>query len=100
MSSPLDFQTESPGFESHQGHFFFYTFFFRPIVLEMNVVFVVLIQIEISTRGTFSSIAIELKHDGQRSLSDQELEGPSWRAEMKVQHHMYAVFKCIAIQLP
>ena len=57
----------------------------------MNVVFFVLNKIETSARGTFSSIAIELKNDGQRTLSDQELDVPSWRAEMKVQHHMYAV---------
>ena len=58
----------------------------------MSVVFFVLIKIEISTRGTFRSIAIELKTDGQRALSDQELDGPCWREEMK-QHHkyMYAV---------
>ena len=43
------------------------------------------------------SFAIELKNDGQRALSDQELDGPSWRAEMKVQHHMYAVFKLVPI---
>ena len=60
----------------------------------MNVVFFMVNKIEASTRGTFSLIAIELKNDGQRTLSDQELDGPSWpswRAEMKVQRHMYAV---------
>ena len=57
----------------------------------MNVVFIVLIKIEILTRGTFSSIAIELENDGQRALSDQELD---------VKHmYMYAVLKCIAFQL-
>ena len=66
----------------------------------MNVVFFVLIKIEILTRGTFSSIAIELKNDGQRALSDQVLDGPSWRAEMMVQLHIYAVLKCITFQLP
>ena len=65
----------------------------------MNVVFFVLIKVEILTRGTFNSIAIELQNDGQRNLRDQELNSPSWRAEMKVQHHMYAAFKCIAFQL-
>ena len=43
----------------------------------MSVVFFVLIKIEILTRGTFRSIAIDLKTDGQRALSDQELDGPS-----------------------
>ena len=43
----------------------------------MNVVFFVLNKIETSTRGTFSLIAIELKNDGQRTLSDQELDVPS-----------------------
>ena len=66
----------------------------------MNVMFFVLINIEISTCGTFSLIAMELKNDGQHALSDQEVDGPSWCAEMKVQHHIYAVFKCIAFQLP
>ena len=42
MSSPLDFQTESPAFESHQGHicyFFlllFFFFFLRTIVLKCS----------------------------------------------------------------
>ena len=36
----------------------------------MNVVFFVLCKIEISTYGTFSSIAIELQIDGQRALSE------------------------------
>ena len=65
----------------------------------MNVVFLVQIKIEISTHS-IHSIAIELKNDGQRTLSEKELDGPSWRAEIKVQHHRYAVFKCIAFQLP
>ena len=108
MSCPLDFQTEGPGFESHQVHmlFFlcvFFTLFSSPsqknALILINVVFFVLIKIEISIHGTFSSIAIDLKSDGQRILSNQKLDGPSWRAEMKVQHHMYAVFKCIAFQL-
>ena len=46
--------------------FFSYIFFFLPDSLKnaqilMNVVFFVLIKIEITTRGTFSSIVIELK---------------------------------------
>ena len=100
VSSPLDFQTEGPRFESHQCHMLF-SYFFTPHSLRnarilMNVMFFVLINIENLTRGTFTSIAGELKHDG--ALSDQKLDGPSWRAEMKVQHHIYAVFKCIAFQ--
>ena len=43
---------------------------------------------------------VRTKNDGQHAPSDQELDEPPWRAEMKVQHHMYAVFKCIAFQLP
>ena len=63
--------------------------------------FFVVIKIEILTGGIFSSIAIELKHDGQCALSDQELDRPSCREEMK-QHHLYiyAVLKCIVLQLP
>ena len=65
MSSPLDFQTEGPGFESHQGHILVFIFFLSPNSLQnaqilMNVVFFVLSKVEISTRGTFSSIAIEI----------------------------------------
>ena len=37
----------------------------------MNVVFFVLIKTEMSTHGTFISIGIELKNDGQRALGDQ-----------------------------
>ena len=81
MSIPLDFQTEGPGFESYQVHMVFYIFFVRPIVLKCSNshecrVFV-LIKIEISASGTISSIAIELKNEGQRALSDQKLDGPS-----------------------
>ena len=57
MSSPLDFQTEGPGFESHHGH---YVVCLKNAQIRMYVVFFVLSKIEISTRGTFSSIAIEL----------------------------------------
>ena len=46
MSSPLDFQTEGPGLESHEGHIFFSFsyFFFSPHSLKsaqvlMNVFF-------------------------------------------------------------
>ena len=42
----------------------------------------------------------QTKNDGQRAPSDQEMDEQSWHAEMKVQHHMYAVFKCIAFQFP
>ena len=50
----------------------------------MSVMFFVLINIEISTCDTFSLIAMELKNDGQHAPSDQEVDGPSWSAEMKV----------------
>ena len=45
----------------------------------MKVVFFVLNNIDILTHCTFSSIAIELKNDGQRALNDQEFDGLSWR---------------------
>ena len=91
MSNPLDFPTEGPGFEFHQGHMFFVVVFF--------FFFILFFKIEISTHSKHS-IAIERKNDGQRTLSEKELDWPSWRVETKVQHHMYAVFKCIAFQLP
>ena len=59
---------------------FFHTFFqpqSKNALILINVVFFVLIKIEISIRGTFSSIAIDLKSDGQRVLSNQKLDGPS-----------------------
>ena len=72
ISSPLDFQTEGPGFDVVV---FFHTFFFRPIVLEMfmNVVFFVLSKIEISRSNDKMT----------DNLCDQELDRPASRAEMK-----------------
>ena len=80
MIGPLNFQTEGRGFESHQGHLLF-SYFFWPRSLKnaqilMNVMFFGA-NLEISTRGTFSSIAAGLKNDGQRVPCDQELDGPS-----------------------
>ena len=101
MSSPLDFQTEDPGFESHQSHievFFFITmfFFFFAIVLKCSNSHECLVFFVLNQDRNF---AIELKK-WRTTRPKWSRIGPSWRAEMKVQYHMYAVFKCIAFQLP
>ena len=99
MSSPLDFQTEGPGFESHQpeGHIGFFLFFFNTFFSHHS-----LKNAQILTNvvcffcaNQDRNFAIEL-NKWRTTRPKWSRIGPSWRAEMKEQRHMYAVFKMAA----